>query len=520
MARRLAATLLLLLSQTGDARVKKGSGVVRQPAAGDGELPRGYTGPQSTQSSRSSGVDVTAAPRSSGIPLANTQGQNPDDPVVMWERAKALLESCPVSRAIGEPCDTAEDSAGVWLVLTELLEPSHFDVGFNYALALERFDQYYDAVLVWESVIRANPSVRERAVSECSKVISLIAREMGVPGAGSEHPDPEIEKRRRRERAQQGVTPDLKPVGGALGEEQSEMRHMQDDAMSLLTEARRLMLSKDCTATGRRGVKESFHRVRACHERAVALLGLLAFVVPADVALVGQLLEALVGAGRYKQAEQLANRIIACAPLGQLSAEELTAEGRELQTTCNGMFLGDVAAEEAMRQRDEVWEAMALLCEEVRAGPRPPACAPGAHASPCLNQRCPQVDRPALVEAEAAVLEHGGGAGWDRPPEEIFVQSQFGRHWKTASYADDVAYWSRRVDQHCPPTTPSENWDAAPTEQGLHNPERLPQMLRARGVRPPAELSTASVVVMAVIGGGSVAVACLPGGKRKGRRNR
>ena len=211
MARRLAAALLLLLSQTGDARrgAKKGSGVVRQPVAGDGGLPRGYTGPQSTQSSRSRGVDVTAAPRSSGIPLANTQGQNPDDPVVMWERAKALLESCPVSRAIGEPCDTAEDSAGVWLVLTELLEPSHFDVGFNYALALERFDQYYDAVLVWESVIRANPSSRERAVSECSKVISLIAREMGVPGAGSEHPDPEIEKRRRRERAQQGVTPDI-----------------------------------------------------------------------------------------------------------------------------------------------------------------------------------------------------------------------------------------------------------------------------------------------------------------------
>ena len=107
---------------------------------------------------------------------------NPDDPRVMWERARALLESCPAARAIGEPCTAAEDSEPTWRVLSELLKPAHQDVGFNLALALERFDQYYDAMLVWEDVIMANPDAYTRASQECSKVISLVAREMGVPG--------------------------------------------------------------------------------------------------------------------------------------------------------------------------------------------------------------------------------------------------------------------------------------------------------------------------------------------------
>jgi hypothetical protein len=51
-------------------------------------------------------------------------------------------------------------------------------------------------------------------------------------------------------------------------------------------------------------------------------------------------------------------------------------------------------------------------------------------------------------------------------------------------------HWLEQVETHCIPRgstmtvagTPA--WDAAPTEQGLHNPQRLPQMLRDRGVVP------------------------------------
>ena len=98
--------------------------------------------------------------------------------VQMWEKARTLLESCPAARAIGEPCAAAEEAEAVWRVLAELLEPTHVDVGFNLALSLERFDQYYDATLVWEAVIMANPDAHSRASQECSKVISLIARDM------------------------------------------------------------------------------------------------------------------------------------------------------------------------------------------------------------------------------------------------------------------------------------------------------------------------------------------------------
>lgn len=98
--------------------------------------------------------------------------------VQMWEKARALLESCPAARAIGEPCAAAEEAEAVWRVLAELLEPTHVDVGFNLALSLERFDQYYDATLVWEAVIMANPDAQNKASQECSKVLSLIAREM------------------------------------------------------------------------------------------------------------------------------------------------------------------------------------------------------------------------------------------------------------------------------------------------------------------------------------------------------
>lgn len=99
----------------------------------------------------------------------------------MWEKARALLESCPPARAIGEPCAAAEEAEALWRLLAELLEPTHVDVGFNLALSLERFDQYYDATLVWEAVIMANPESQSKATQECSKVISLIAREMVRP---------------------------------------------------------------------------------------------------------------------------------------------------------------------------------------------------------------------------------------------------------------------------------------------------------------------------------------------------
>jgi hypothetical protein len=221
----------------------------------------------------------------------------------MWEKARALLESCPAARALGEPCAEAEEAEGVWRILAELLEPSHVDVGFNLALSLERFDQYYDATQVWEAVIMANPDAHSRASKECSKVLSLIAREMGVPGAGSEHPDPDVEQRRQRERAEQGVSADPGNVGGGLGEAQSEMRHLQDDALAIQEEAKRLMLTDDCAG------ENGYHAVVACHSRAVALLGLLVFVVPNHGAAIGQLAEALALSGRPADAFQLLNRV-------------------------------------------------------------------------------------------------------------------------------------------------------------------------------------------------------------------
>eukprot|EP01048_Picozoa_sp_COSAG05_P024358 COSAG05_NODE_5693_length_1114_cov_1.361576_2_plen_96_part_00 len=52
----------------------------------------------------------------------------------------------------------------------------------------------------WEKVIMANPSALARATAECTKTISLIARQLGVPSAGTPHPDPEKEARRTQER--------------------------------------------------------------------------------------------------------------------------------------------------------------------------------------------------------------------------------------------------------------------------------------------------------------------------------
>ena len=304
----------------------------------------------------------------------------------MWEKARALLESCPAARALGEPCAEAEEAEGVWRILAELLEPSHVDVGFNLALSLERFDQYYDATQVWEAVIMANPDAHSRASKECSKVLSLIAREMGVPGAGSEHPDPDVEQRRQRERAEQGVSADPGNVGGGLGEAQSEMRHLQDDALAIQEEAKRLMLTDDCAG------ENGYHAVVACHSRAVALLGLLVFVVPNHGAAIGQLAEALALSGRPADATQLLNRVRkrvlfachfiqktrtfaktgsgqyigkvvkedvsqveVCAPLGVLGVDRLNAEGQVTHQACRGMFLNAGAVEQARLYREEVW---------------------------------------------------------------------------------------------------------------------------------------------------------------------
>ena len=60
---------------------------------------------------------------------------------------------------------------------------------------------YIIAAQVWEAVIMANPAAQDRAMAECTKVISLIARQVGVPGAGAPHPDPAHEARRVRVRA-------------------------------------------------------------------------------------------------------------------------------------------------------------------------------------------------------------------------------------------------------------------------------------------------------------------------------
>ena len=61
------------------------------------------------------------------------------------------------------------------------------------------------AAQVWEAVIMASPAAQDRAMAECTKVISLIARQVGVPGAGAPHPDPVHEARRVQERTASGM---------------------------------------------------------------------------------------------------------------------------------------------------------------------------------------------------------------------------------------------------------------------------------------------------------------------------
>lgn len=66
-------------------------------------------------------------------------------------------------------------------------------------------------------------------------------------------------------------------------------------------------------------------------------------------------------------------------------------------------------------------------------------------------------------------------------------------------------------------------WDAAPNDNGIHNPERLPQMLRSRGITPPSELVVSDSVFWTLMGGiPLVAVVAYNYGakKHKGRRGR
>ena len=87
---------------------------------------------------------------------------------------------------------------------------------------------------------------------------------------------------------------------------------MQDDALAIQEEAKRLMLSDACA-----GVRGYAHVV-ACHERAVSLLALLVFAVPNHGSAIGQLAEALALSGRPSDALQLLNRVEVCASVGVL----------------------------------------------------------------------------------------------------------------------------------------------------------------------------------------------------------
>ena len=172
------------------------------------------------------------------------------DPKVLWVTAKNMVESCVDNLdPLGTPCEQAERAEPLWRKLAGLLEPTNVDVGINYALTLERFHKYYDATVVWEQLIFANPGAKEvvqRTTAECTKLMSLIARSLGVPGAGHPHPNPDIEARRRSEREQNHMVDVVDDVGGAMGSELTELRHVRDDAMAVLAAADRLYLSADC----------------------------------------------------------------------------------------------------------------------------------------------------------------------------------------------------------------------------------------------------------------------------------
>lgn len=130
----------------------------------------------------------------------------------------------------------------------------------------------------------------------------------------------------------------------------------------------------------------------------------------------------------------------------------------------------------------------------------------------CPSQLCENVDRPSLAEARANVDTYGSAAGYDRSPEEVFVRSKYGAPRTQAFYGDDVKYWQRRVDKHCPPGDESGDydsepagwgtvrWDAAPTETGMHDPERLPQILRSRGITPASDLLVSDSAFWALMG--------------------
>ena len=152
-----------------------------------------------------------------------------------------------------------------------------------------------------------------------------------------------------------------------------------------------------------------------------------------------------------------------------------------------------------------------------------------------LFQLCEEVDRPSLAEARANAETHGRAAGYDRLPEEVFVHSKYGTPKTEASYGDDIKYWQRRVDRHCSAVDENDDfadgatgwgtvrWEAAPTDLGMHNPKRLPEMLRSRGITPPSELVVSDTVFWSLMGLIPLvsAIAYSYGSKKpKGRRSR
>ena len=75
------------------------------------------------------------------------------------------------------------------------------------------------------------------------------------------------------------------------------------------------------------------------------------------------------------------------------------------------------------------------------------------------------------------------------------------------------------MDTHCAPR--SLVWETAPTASGLHNAERLPQMLKARGVNPggfdvPDSVLAVTLGLCALLP--AVAYYYMPRDKRRGRR--
>jgi hypothetical protein len=368
---------------------------------------------------------------------------------------------------------------------------------------------------VWEAVIMANPQALARAMAECTKVLSLIARNLlGVPSAGRTHPDPAVEARRRGERAEQRLVPDgeggggegeggeggggggggRRPVGGGgVGQSLSEVRHLQDDALAVQLEAVRLMDSDDCHASRIR-LMEELTRRRGGRAPGPAEGGGGGggggpeMLQPAE----GEAAEGGFGEGGLegmsaRELEALHSRILVCqqraGSMFALLAFVLPSHEVAVVRLIESLVFQErlAPAQQLINKVIECAPLQARAAAAEEAGLEPPtvrarACRgmylPAGTVEQLRGHRdviwekmaelCP-IDRAALARARERARAHGGGGGRQdprrlgEPSPPVRVHSRFTqkRLERPVTHAEEVAYLEARVqvtDSACRPT--------------------------------------------------------------------